>query len=323
MRRPLSSALPSLLLLFAAVACGPRNAAPAIAPDRAPAPKYVLVTSPALIPLERELRARIARDTAGEVAVALIDLATGHTLGIAQDVPMHAASTMKVPVMMELFRQAEAGRHRVDDSITVIDTFRSIADTSHYTLGSDQDSALVAGVGTRLSLRRIAHGMITVSSNLAANILIDYLTADSVRRTMAAIGAQDMVVLRGVSDDPAFRRGMNNTTTAAALARAMEVIARCSMHTRRSCDGMMAMLEAQQFRSEIPAGLPPGVRVGNKTGSITGHRHDAAIVMPTGRAPYVLVVLTRGAANPRAATAVAVDISRMVWETLGSGAAGG
>lgn len=314
--KTLCSLLPPLLLA-AAGACAPQ---PAASP-RLPAGRYTLSTSPELQPLERALRERIAADTVGEVAVALIDLATGRTLGIAQDVSMHAASTMKVPVMMELFRQADAGRHAVDDSIPVINTFRSIADTSHYTLGSDQDTALVSSVGGRLPLRRIAHGMITVSSNLATNILIDYLTADSVRRTMASIGAQDMVVLRGVSDDPAFRRGMNNMTTAAALARAMEVVARCSMHTRRSCDGMMAMLEAQQFRSEIPAGLPAGVRVGNKTGSITGHRHDAAIVMPPGRAPYVLVVLTRGAANPRAATAVAVDISRRVWEQLGSGAA--
>lgn len=304
--------VPALLLV--AAACGARP----VAAPRSPAPKYALATSPELLPLERELRARIAQDTTGEVGVALIDLESGRTLGIGQDVSMHAASTMKVPVMMELFRQADAGRHRIDDSITVINTFRSIADTSHYTLGTDRDTALVAHLGRRLSLRRIAHSMITVSSNLATNILIDYLTADSVQRTMAAIGAQDMVVLRGVSDDPAFRRGMNNMTTAAALARTMEVIARCSIHTRRSCDGMMAMLEAQEFRSEIPAGIPPGVRVGNKTGSITGHRHDAAIVMPPGRAPYVLVVLTRGAASPRAATALAADVSRRVWEHLGA-----
>ena len=306
-----------LLLLLATGACATSPAAD----PRAPAPRYALATSPELMSLERDLRARIAQDTVGEVAVAVIDLATGRTLGINQDVSMHAASTMKVPVMMELFRQADAGRHGIDDSITVINTFRSIADTSHYTLASDRDTNLVAHLGKPLSLRRIAHSMITVSSNLATNILIDYLTADSVQRTMAAIGAQDMVVLRGVSDDPAFRRGMNNTTTAAALDRAMEIVARCSMHTRRSCDGMMAMLEAQTFRSEIPAGLPPGVRVGNKTGSITGHRHDAAIVLPAGRAPYVVVVLTRGAASSRAATAVAVDISRVVWEHLGGAAA--
>lgn len=304
-----------VLVLLAAGACGPRP----VAFPRVPAPKYVLATSPELLSLERDLRARIAQDTVGEVAIALIDLASGRTLGINQDVSMHAASTMKVPVMMELFRQADAGRHGMDDSITVINTFRSIADTSHYTLATDRDTNLVANLGKRLSLRRIAHSMITVSSNLATNILIDYATADSVRRTMAAIGAQDMVVLRGVSDDPAFRRGMNNMTTAAALARALEVVARCSMHTRRSCEGMMAMLEAQEFRSEIPAGLPPGVRVGNKTGSITGHQHDAAIVMPPGRAPYVLVVMTRGAASSRAATALAVDVSRRVWEHLAGG----
>lgn len=281
-----------------------------------PAPRVQMATSPELAALERDLRARIARDTAGEVAVALIDLRTNRRLGINHDVSMHAASTMKVPVLLELYRQADLGRHSVHDSITVINTFTSIADTSRYTLASDGRTNLIARLGTQMPLREIAHWMITVSSNLATNILIDYLRADSVQRLMASLGAQDMVVLRGVSDNPAFAAGMNNTTTAAALARVMEVIARCEVHSRAACDDMMQILTEQQFRSEIPAGVPAGTRVGNKTGSITRIRHDAAIVVPPGREPYVLVVLTRGAASSQAATAVAVDISRRVWEEL-------
>jgi beta-lactamase class A len=158
-----------------------------------------------------------------------------------------------------------------------------------------------------------------VSSNLATNILLDYLTADSVQATMARIGAEGMRVLRGVSDDAAFAAGLNNMATAAALARALEAIARCDLHTRASCDGMLEILEAQQFRSQIPAGVPAGVRVANKTGSITGHRHDGAIVFPAGREPYVLAVLVRGINEAAAANAVAVDISRLVWEALVEG----
>lgn len=166
-----------------------------------------------------------------------------------------------------------------------------------------------------MSLRRLARGMTVVSSNLATNILIDFLTADSVQATMQRIDAGGMRVLRGVSDDPAFAAGMNNMATASALARSLEVIARCEMHTQASCDAMLEILEAQQFRSQIPAGVPGDARVANKTGSITGHRHDGAIVFPPGRPPYVLAVLVRGL-DAAEGDAVAVEVSRLVWEAL-------
>ncbi|CAN5871810.1 serine hydrolase [soil metagenome] len=265
--------------------------------------------------LEATLRARVA-ETDGEVAVALMDLETGLRIGINEHTSMHAASTMKVPVLLELFRQVDAGRFAADDSIVVGNQFVSIADGSTYTLGTDRDTEIIEQLGQKMSLRRLASGMSIISSNLATNILIDVVTADSVQRTMASIGASDMRVLRGVSDDPAFRAGMNNTTTAAALARVLEAIARCELNTRASCDAMMEILEGQRFRGQIPAGLPDGVRIGNKTGSITAHRHDGAIIFPEGRQPYILVVLTRNVDSIEAANQVAVDVSRLVWQAL-------
>jgi beta-lactamase class A len=266
--------------------------------------------------LEREIRARVAAAAPGEVGVALVDLRTGRRMEVNGDLSMHAASTMKVPVLIELFRQAEAGRFAPDDSIVVKNTFRSIADGSEYTLRSDRDTEIIQRLGQGMSLRRLATGMTVISSNLATNILIDFLTADSVQATMERLGAGGMRVLRGVSDDPAFAAGMNNMATAASLARTLEVIARCDGFTRTSCDAMLEILEGQQFRTQIPAGLPPGTRVANKTGSITAHRHDGAIVFPPGREPYVLAVLVRGITETAPANQVAVDISRMVWEAL-------
>jgi beta-lactamase class A len=266
--------------------------------------------------LEAALRARVGAEPEGEIGIALIDLQTGRRIGINEHIAMHAASTMKVPVLIELFRQADGGRFAVDDSIVVGNEFTSIADGSRYTLSSDRDTEIIERLGMPMSLRRLASGMSIVSSNLATNILIDVVTADSVQRTMARLGAADMRVLRGVSDDPAFRAGMNNTTSAAAFARTLEVIARCEIHTRASCDAMLEILENQRFRTQIPAGLPPGTRAANKTGSITAHRHDGAIVFPDGREPYVLVVLTRGMPTTAAANQVAVDVSRIVWQAL-------
>ena len=266
--------------------------------------------------LEEALRTRVAQEAEGEVGIALIDLHTGRRIGINEHVSMHAASTMKVPVLIELFRQVDAGRFAADDSIVVNNVFRSIVDGSEYTLASDRDTEIIERLGRTMSLRRLASGMSIVSSNLATNILIDVVTADSVQRTMQRIGAADMHVLRGVSDDPAFRAGMNNMTTAAAFARSLEVIARCEIHSRASCDAMLDILENQRFRTQIPAGLPDGTRVANKTGSITAHRHDGAIVWPAGREPFVLVVLARNIPTTAAANAVAVDAARIVWDAL-------
>lgn len=269
-----------------------------------------------LDPLETMLRTRIAAEETGHVSVSLIDLETDRRVHINENESMHAASTMKVPVLMELFRQVDAGRFAADDSVVVTNEFTSIADGSRYTLDTDRDTEIIERLGRPMSLRRLATGMTIISSNLATNILIDVITADSVQQTMARLGAEGMQVLRGVSDTPAFQAGMNNMATSAAFARTLEAIARCEINTRQSCDAMLEILEGQRFRTQIPAGLPDGVRVANKTGSITGIRHDGAIIFPEGRAPYILVVLTRDMESPEAANRIAADISRMVWQVL-------
>jgi len=280
--------------------------------------------------LAEAMREQIAREAPGEVAVALVDLETGRRIGIGDDVSMHAASTMKVPVLVELFRQAAEGRYSLDDSVVVRNEFTSIADGSRYSLSPEDDSetGLYGMIGSKTTVRELARRMIVRSSNLATNILIERVSAEGVRRTMAKLGAEDMRVLRGVEDTPAFRRGMNNTTTAGAFARVLEAIARCETGvaagtpaaslglSRTQCRELSDILAGQEFTEMIPAGVPAGVRVANKTGWITGIQHDGAIIYPPGRAPYVLVVLTRGIEDRAAAAKVASDLSRMAWEAL-------
>jgi beta-lactamase class A len=125
-----------------------------------------------------------------------------------------------------------------------------------------------------------------------------------------------MRVLRGVEDIPAYRAGMNNTTTAYGFSRVLEAIARCELLTERSCDAITDILGDQEFDEGIPAGVPDDVRVANKTGWITAIHHDGAIVFPDGRDPYVLVVLTRGIEDSDAAHALIRDLSRIVWEEI-------
>src|SRR5205085_10168988 len=133
--------------------------------------------------------------------------------------------------------------------------------------------------------------MVTLSSNLATNLLIQRVTAPRVTALMRRLGAADMHVLRGVEDNKAYERGLNNTTTAEALAVLMRKLAQRKAVSPADSDAMIHILEGQKHRSGIPAGLPPGARVANKTGSFSGTEHDAAIVYPPDRKPYVLVVL--------------------------------
>ena len=274
--------------------------------------------------LRASIGRRIAEVKGSTVGVAFRDLGTGDSLFIGADESFHAASTMKVPVMIELFRRADAGGLSLDQGILLINQFRSIADGSSYTLDAtaDSDSLAYALLNTRVPVLDLIDHMITRSSNLATNALIEVVGAENANATAHALGAKNIRVLRGVEDTPAFRAGMNNTTTARDLEVLMEAIETGRAATRASCDAMRAILSRQEFNSEIPAGLPAGTKVAHKTGFITGVLHDAAVVYPPGRSPYVLVVLTRDIPEQTVARRLISDISRLVYSYVTSTPAG-
>ena len=266
--------------------------------------------------LRDQLDARIAAQSGADVAVWFLDLAHGDSLALNGGLSFHAASTMKVPVMIELFRRADSGELSLDRELVVQNQFASIVDGSPFSLDAhdDSDSSLYGRIGQRMTLRELNQRMITRSSNLATNILIGLLDAKRVNTTARALGAADMRVLRGVEDNKAFARGLNNTTTARDLGMLLVSIERGTAASRSSCDAMRQVLLRQEFSGEIPAGLPPGTPVAHKTGWITGTMHDAAIVYPRSRAPYVLVVLTGKIPQERDAQRLIADVSRLVYE---------
>lgn len=265
------------------------------------------------------LAVRIARRVAqvkdAVVGVAFHDLQTGNSLFMNADDSFHAASTMKVPVLIELMRRVDAGALGLDQGILLVNQFGSIVDGSPYSLNAsdDSDSSAYARIGSRVPVRELIDRMITRSSNLATNALIELVRADRVNATAHNLGARNIRVLRGVEDGKAFQAGLNNTTTARDLAVLLEGIELGTAASRASCDAMREVLLRQEFNGEIPAGLPPGTKVAHKTGWITGVLHDAAVVYPTGRKPYVLVVLTRGIPNDTIARQMIADISRIVY----------
>jgi beta-lactamase class A len=290
------------LLVFALFAGGTKAAKPP--------------TTGATDSLAARIASRIAMVPGARVGVVLQDLKNRFHVEIAADSSFHAASTMKVPVMIELFRRADAGAIALDQGILLVNQFGSIVDGSPYALdaGDDSDSTLYAKVGTRVSMRELLERMIERSSNLATNTLIAIVGAANTNATAHALGASRIQVRRGVEDGKAFQAGLNNTTTASDLAALMLAIERGRAASPPSCSAMRDILLRQEFSQEIPAGLPPGTPVAHKTGWITGTRHDAAIVYPPGGTPYVLVVLTSGIAEDETARTLIADISRMSWE---------
>jgi beta-lactamase class A len=277
-------------------------------------------------PLAARISARIAEVPGAEVAVSYRDLQSGDSLDLRADVDFHAASTMKVPVLIEVLRSVDDGRLRLDQGVLLINSFRSIVDGSLYALDAndDSDSSVYARVGQRVPVRELVERMIVRSSNLATNALIALVGADQANATAHRLGATHIRVLRGVEDGKAFAAGRNNTTTSADLAVLLERIERGDALRPASARLMKEILLRQELNDEIPAGLPPGTPVAHKTGSITATLHDAAIVYPTGRAPYVLVVLTRNIPDEKVAQRLIADISRLVWShTTGTVAVSG
>lgn len=247
-------------------------------------------------------------------SIAYRDLERGSEVLIGADVAMHAASTMKLPVMIEAYRRADRGDLDLDAGLVLENDFTSIVDGSHYALdpADDSDPDLYERVGQRVPIRALVRAMIQRSSNLATNALIETLGADAVQRTVDELGADGMRVLRGVEDGKAYAAGISNTTTAHALLVLLEAIQDDTAASTASCREMREILEGQALEPLIARGLPPGTRIANKTGQITAIRHDAAIVRPDGAPPYVLVVMTNGFDDPADSARFIASIARSI-----------
>jgi beta-lactamase class A len=254
----------------------------------------------------------------GTYAIAFKDLTTGDELSINERLSFHAASTMKTPVMIEVFKQAAQGKFALTDSVLIKNEFKSIVDGSFYSLDSIQDSdhTLYRQIGQKRAIQDLVYEMIIVSSNFATNIIIDLVDAKKVMQTMRELGASNMQVLRGVEDTKAFQKGLNNTTNAYDLRLIFEKMATGKIVNEKTCQAMIRILLDQKFNEVIPGDLPKDVKVAHKTGSIVKVQHDSGIVfLPDGR-KYVLVILSKGFDNEEANKKMLAGISEMIYLNL-------
>ena len=260
----------------------------------------------------QQIEKRIA-DSHADVGVAFRTLDGNVRWFYHEEDPFHAASTVKVPVMIELFHQVKEGKILLEEPITIHNEFKSIVDGSPYKLDPTDDSEtdLYKAEGQTRTPSQLCALMITVSSNLATNLIIEKLGVENIRATVHSLGADGVNVMRGVEDGKAFEKGLNNTTTAQGLEVLMTAIADGKAVDAQSSQQMIAILEKQHFNEGIPAGLPAGTRVAHKTGEITKIHHDAAIVYAP--RPFVLVILVRGLAEQKDSAALMADITKLLF----------
>ena len=234
------------------------------------------------------------------------------------DEQFHAASTMKVPVMIELYKQQSEGKLNLNDSILLKNEFKSIVDGSLYKMdiGEDSDDVIYSKIGSMQKMYDLMYGMIILSSNLATNVLIEVVDAKKTTATMRSLGADKIEVLRGVEDIKAYEKGLSNSTTANDLLVIMKAIANETAGTKEDCKAMLTILKDQKWNDMIPKYLPENIEVAHKTGSITGVHHDAAIVyLPNGKS-YVLVLLSKNLKDFDKGTDQLAKISKSVYDFM-------
>jgi beta-lactamase class A len=229
----------------------------------------------------------------------------------------HAASTMKLAVLLGVMRQVDRGELQLEAPVHVRNRFTSIVNQEPFMLDltRDADPDVYGHLGKTLTVKELAYWMITKSSNLATNLLVDVIGIKTIQHALDELDIDGVRVLRGVEDQRAFEASLNNEVTANGLAKLLRLAADGKAYSQYACDQMLEIMLDQQYRSGIPAGLPKAARVAHKTGNISTVHHDAGIVYLEGRKPYVLVILTQFTPDKGRGTAVA-DVSRDIYNTL-------
>ena len=251
------------------------------------------------------------------LAVACFDSETRVQWSYDADSYFHGASTVKLAVLAGVYGEIDAGRLKADDPVHVRNRFTSAVDGRPFTLdlAGEPDPGIARAVGRSLTVRDLAYRMITASSNLATNLLIDVVGITTIQSCLEDLKIEGILMRRGVQDQAAFEAGINNLVTANGLLRLLRLIADGRVHSPQACADMLEILLDQRYKSGIPAGLPGDAHVAHKTGNISTVHHDAGIVYIGKRRPFFLVVLTQFAEKRGRSTAVA-EVSRDIFDNL-------
>jgi beta-lactamase class A len=251
------------------------------------------------------------------LGIAFYDSETSIQWSYNGDAWFHAASTMKLAVLLGVYRQVVRGDITLDEPVHVRNKFLSIVDRRPFKLeiSRDGDQEVYASLGRTLSVKQLAYHMITTSSNFATNLLVDVVGVETIQATLSELGIEGVTVVRGVEDQAAFDAGLNNEVTANGLLKLLRLIAEGRAFSPEVCADMLEILLDQRFKSGIPAGLPREAKVAHKTGNISTVDHDAGIVYLARRNPYVVVILTQRPTASARGPAVA-EVSKDIFRCL-------
>jgi beta-lactamase class A len=256
------------------------------------------------------------------VAVALHDTETGLELHYKADRLFHAASTIKVPILLGVFAAIDRGDLLPHSRVHVRNRFLSVVEDVPFRVesGRDANSAVHNAIGKMMRVDELAYHMITTSSNLATNLLLGVVGAKAVNQTLKELGVDGGIELeRGVEDELAFEKGINNMVTADGLLRILVLLSQGKAFSPALSRRMMDILHGQEFNQGIPARLPKGTRVAHKTGEISTVAHDAGVVYLPKRKPYVLVILTEWDPAGTGRSRTIASISHTIYEFLTHG----
>lgn len=267
--------------------------------------------------LRRECERILSESKAVASAVAVHDYETGFRLSINAERPFHAASTIKVAILLAIGKAIDEGRIRPNDTLHVRNRFRSAIDRSPFRIDAETDGypQLHNLIGRTAKISDLTEWMIVSSSNLATNLLLDYLSVEEAREVLRGAGVSGMELRRGVDDTKAHEQNFNNETTAAGLLQLFATL-RGDFLSKASRDMAINILLEQRFNSMIPAPLPSHASVAHKTGEISTACHDAGIVYLPEREPYILVVLTEVLAESNGRRETIAKISEAVFQFL-------
>lgn len=267
--------------------------------------------------LSEQVERLAAQSKARAVAVALHDLESGLRFSVQGDRWFHAASTIKVAVLLAVFRAADEGRLRLDDSLHVRNRFMSAADRVPFHLNRDSDAMpeLYRRIGRTEKISVLAEGMISASSNLATNLLLDFLGVEYARKVLQDAQVEAVELRRGVEDHAAHERGINNEATANGLLTLLSAL-RGDFLSSRSKEQAIRILLEQRFDSMIPAGLPPHAVVAHKTGEISTACHDIGIVYLPEREPYLAVILTEFDSDRDGRRETVAAVSEVIYRSV-------
>jgi len=258
-----------------------------------------------------------AGSKARAIAVAVHDFQSGLRFSLRGDRWFHAASTIKVAVLLAVFRAADEGRVHLDDSLHVRNRFISAADGSPFRLSPDSDAMpeLYQLVGRTAKISTLAEGMITASSNLATNLLLDFMGVEHARKVLRDAQVDGVELRRGVEDYAAHERGINNEVTADGLVSLLSAV-RGDFLRNESKEQAIRILLEQRFNSMIPAGLPAHAAVAHKTGEISTACHDMGIVYLPEREPYIAVILTEFDSEGNGRREIVAAISMAIYRLI-------